>query len=817
MKILDLTISDFRGFGRNEKPLKLDSDLVLFYGSNGYGKSSIAEAIEWLFYGATKRRQLGDSYSKVEYAGTYANVHRKHPTEVSARVRMSDGHEYTLTRRLPLNAKDEVSQLFIDGTPKDFATIGLNPAETVYPVVTQHSLQTFIHTRPKERRDAISAALGLEEVTQLKSALDGARRSFNLTPPTEVTAARAHLKGFAVILSTIPETTAVAARWNQTPVRVDHKQDVAALERAAQKLSGKSPPTRAGLLDALREARRDASKSVFDTNKISPAPIAEAALSRLSNGAQPTREILDKVADETAQTVAITTAAYSTELLAFWETGLRLAPEGERCPMCEALTLTMRQRKIIQGRVAAQQRVVEANTRLKAAIGRAVTALEAIEQTIPSTTVGSPSQAEWETLSRLMAGIESTLEGFRAVHLTQATSGRELEDEIRAALSRMRTLTQDLANPAKGTQAAQDVIRIPASVLVALEKHIATAKAYRIAWDEFFRVVAERIATNSLIGQIDTVGKALKAASSISILAAFDSILDSSKILMQRTETYLQKKQTEMLKQRGKEVQDLYDRLNPGASVGFEGMEPASDQIRLNARSFGVRMSAAANLSQCQLNCLGLAVWIMRATTPESPFGFIVLDDPIQSMDDDHCEAFMDSVLPYLMDDHGKQIILLSHVKDIIDRTAALNVTRAIKVYHFEKYEKSGPVITEQVKLAKLLSEIRAYADGNESHRAIAVDRLRVLIEQFVRELHLKIVGTPAAPEYDNVAASDLLKLFRQIPGTSPDECARLKDTVGFTDPAHHSEVGYTVPQKTNIQPHIQRLETLMRKYGLIS
>jgi hypothetical protein len=90
--------------------------------------------------------------------------------------------------------------------------------------------------------------------------------------------------------------------------------------------------------------------------------------------------------------------------------------------------------------------------------------------------------------------------------------------------------------------------------------------------------------------------------------------------------------------------------LNPGASVGFEDMEPASDQIRLHARSFGVRMSAAANLSQCQLNCLGLSVWMMRATTPGSPFGFIVLDDPIHSMDDDHCEAFMDSVLPHLMD-----------------------------------------------------------------------------------------------------------------------------------------------------------------------
>jgi hypothetical protein len=56
---------------------------------------------------------------------------------------------------------------------------------------------------------------------------------------------------------------------------------------------------------------------------------------------------------------------------------------------------------------------------------------------------------------------------------------------------------------------------------------------------------------------------------------------------------------------------------------------PGTDQIKLHASGFGVRMPAAANLSECQLNCLGLSVWVMQATTPSSPFDFIVLDDPV--------------------------------------------------------------------------------------------------------------------------------------------------------------------------------------------
>ena len=152
-------------------------------------------------------------------------------------------------------------------------------------------------------------------------------------------------------------------------------------------------------------------------------------------------------------------------------------------------------------------------------------------------------------------------------------------------------------------------------------------------------------------------------------------------------------RQTELLKQRGKEVQNLYDRLNPEAPVGFDDMEPGSDQIKLHARSFGVRMSAAANLSECQLNCLGLSVSIMKATTPGSPFGFIVLDDPVQSMDDAHCEAFLNSILPYLMDHCGKQVILLSHAGDIVDRAADLNASRRVRLYRFDGYDKSGPVV----------------------------------------------------------------------------------------------------------------------------
>jgi DNA repair exonuclease SbcCD ATPase subunit len=99
MKLVDLTIRNFRGFGNAATTIRLDGDLVLFFGPNGFGKTSLAEAIEWLFYGTTKRRQLGDTYSRSEYANSFANVHGGRPTEVAAKVEFG-GRAYVLARRL---------------------------------------------------------------------------------------------------------------------------------------------------------------------------------------------------------------------------------------------------------------------------------------------------------------------------------------------------------------------------------------------------------------------------------------------------------------------------------------------------------------------------------------------------------------------------------------------------------------------------------------------------------------------------------------------------------------------------------------------
>jgi recombinational DNA repair ATPase RecF len=56
-------------------------------------------------------------------------------------------------------------------------------------------------------------------------------------------------------------------------------------------------------------------------------------------------------------------------------------------------------------------------------------------------------------------------------------------------------------------------------------------------------------------------------------------------------------------------------------------------KVALDVTIDGVKGAALSVMSQGELHALGLALFLPRATATESPFGFLVIDDPVQSMD----------------------------------------------------------------------------------------------------------------------------------------------------------------------------------------
>ena len=811
IRLLQLSIQNFRGFGPTHDVLNLDADLTLIFGPNGYGKTSIAEAIEWLFYNVTKRRQRGETYSRSEYAGCYANVHGGHPTQVDALVDL-DGREVRLARRLTL---DDASITLVDGVRADFSTVGIIAIEAMYPVVAQHSLQSFVHSRPKDRRDAICAAFGLEELTALKTALDSARTSFQRSPPGAVITARRELAANATELAKIPACSPLAARWRQVPLLAS-PGDLPELLKAAEALTQQACPSPETALTALRESRQRASRMVFNADLLRPTNEHHASLETFDGKSAEAKAAFEGVERGIAAMSASMTATYSALILDFWETGLVLAPDGDVCPMCEAQTLDETRRQELRRRLDAGAAVVTSNAALATATQAAKTANEGVAISLKAMGVPGLNETAKARLRELFAALPDLIETFLKSHNDLLEARAALNDAQTAIETFIDGCVARLKVPENMPAVVAEAARLRDEFERAAKHLPLPFLDYSERWLSFKDRLSERIASSDLVSRIDAVGKAIARAAQIELLVRYSNSLEETQTLLRKVESEIIAKQETLLTTRGSEVNDYYKKLSGNSEVGFDTMEPSTDNIRLHATSYGRRMSAAANLSECQLNCLGISVWLMRANTTASPFGFILLDDPVQSMDDAHNEAFIAEIVPHLLDDHQKQVIILSHTQALTDRIRDLNPERQVRTYHIENYERSGPTITEQIRLRMLLSDIKASAKSNERNRKYAIDRIRVLAEHIIRELHLAKLGVPTPVEYDRASASVLLPLFRSIPGTTPQEHAGLRDTCDFSDPAHHTEVGYTVPVRSNIDPHISRLEQLIAKHALI-
>lgn len=816
MRLVELTVRNFRGFGSQAETIRLDRDLVLFFGPNGFGKTSLAEAIEWLFYGFTKRRRQGEGYSKAEYAGTYANAHRGKPVQVDLKVLIA-GKEYLLSRRLIDGDRTEATETGIDGVKASFSTLFAGLSEAVYPVVAQHGLQTFIHSKPKDRRDAIGAALGLDELTALKAALEGARSSFQRTPPSSIINARKELTENIPILALLPDAAELTARWQKTPMQVTAAADTAILVKTAARLCGANVMTADEALAGLRTKRGAASKAIFDATKIAPAPTAATDLETFIEDISTLNTNFEEFQSALSGAIAALAATYNAAFLDFWGKGLALAPTGDACPMCEAPTLTSAKRGELQKRIADGAAAIASDKTFTAKTAAGSAALTALNTAAKKCHPNGMQPSDIALLRNLLNGSAAELDAFLKIYGEFDAANTAFGVAVQAAAVYLQGIAAKIVDGANAPQLLADATATRDRVGDACDGYRAAVTAYQEHWPIFERVLNAHIATHDVVARIDAVGKTLRSTAAMKLHENYEAILAETQEVIRGVETSLQLKQKALLTTRGGEVKTLYDMLNPGANVVFQGMEPGTDQMKLHATSFGVQMPAAANLSECQLNCLGLSVWVMQATSPGSPFGFIVLDDPVQAMDDDHAEAFLSNLVPHLIDSCGKQVIILSHVQSVTDRLQTINLARPHRYFHLDNYAQTGPIVTEQARIAKMLAHIKGCAQGNVANREHSVDRLRVLIEVFIRELHLIKLGTPAPAKYDNATTGELLKLFRTIPDTTPQDHSSLADTVGFADPSHHSQVGYSTPLATAINPHIDRISGLLRRYGLLT
>lgn len=143
-------------------------------------------------------------------------------------------------------------------------------------------------------------------------------------------------------------------------------------------------------------------------------------------------------------------------------------------------------------------------------------------------------------------------------------------------------------------------------------------------------------------------------------------------------------------------------------------------RVLLQADVDGTDTEALGVMSQGELQALALAIFIPRATAPQSPFRFLVLDDPIQAMDPSKIDGFLE-VLTSIAE--HRQVVVFTHDDRL---PAAIRRSRVpARIVEVARGANSVVTVAESSRPAKRLLD-DAFAIGVDEAVPAAVKRAAV-------------------------------------------------------------------------------------------
>jgi AAA domain len=190
-RISKLEIQGFRSFGRDVQTLEFLSPLAAVWGPNSQGKTSLAEAVEFLLTGQIVRRSLMAS-GQDEFADALRNAHLPKDALcfVQATITDGDGTAHTIKRTLKTDygkKQDCETKLEIDGAAVSeiaLAGIGivLSQPPLRAPVLAQHTLGYLFSAKPQDRAGYFKALLEVTDLDEFRSAVAALEKECEVVP-----------------------------------------------------------------------------------------------------------------------------------------------------------------------------------------------------------------------------------------------------------------------------------------------------------------------------------------------------------------------------------------------------------------------------------------------------------------------------------------------------------------------------------------------------------------------------------------------------------------------------------------------------------
>ena len=834
-KINKIEIQGFRAFGRKRQTLSFGSLLAAVWAPNSQGKTSLAEAFEFLLTGQIVRRKLMAS-TQDEFADALRNAHMpaEMPAYVEAEITGADGKPHKVRRNLISDygkRQDCQSTLQIDGKDareSDLSVLGivLSQPPLAAPVLAQHTLGYLFSARPQDRATYFKTILEVTDLDELRgtvAALDGKlspddndRHWLRLVAASAIGTARPYLEP---LKTTVPTRAEIAAAIEGAIKAILAADGAAMPETAAESLAS------LGVLLLERRAK------TFPVDGFERKPLADWP-SPVQGEFDKLEEFLaerEKVEEETRRLTALFKEALAIP-------AVEAATERIDCLLCGGEgSLTPERISHIRAQVQETESFQAAEKAAMVTLRRFAAAARALDAAVAAACPRCLA----------MGSMERRKKGFR-VERIRGLLGPDAAAVIDRWLMALRSLTRAraavdatskaLAAEITGYVENLDTLNDP-QLLKTRFGEAATAYSGFAALLQPYSD-AEMALLEKLTTVIDAASDAVGWQELIDVAGDQDALRTS--LIERQARAAVQNELTSALRQidKGNEkvlndkfgelndgIQHWWDLLRPGERTFFSNVRPRKGARRTvdfkaglslqDDRSAPEERDVIAVFSQSQLHCLGLALFIARALHEGA--GFMVLDDPVQASDEDYQAYFKTAVLEELSG-AGVQAIVLTQDQKMWKDLEHRYLHADIDMFQMALTEPAdGTAVTNTGDdLMAMLSRAEVLARGGHAQlRRQAGESLRNATERFCKEMLVRDRWSKgdkcaALSDYDGKNLGQIEPKVEPLLTVDPSHPGKLRSIGTQLNPANHDD---DTPDKGTIAVALGDLKFLKKQY----
>ena len=825
IRIKSLQAHFFRGFREGLGLVDLADDFIVIDGRNSSGKTSLAEALEWLFSGKLCRRENKYGGNPRELKDCVSNQFRPDDVETWVRATFTlepgqqDSKEFTLLRVLredygkTANATCE-SVLYLNdeelNAAKEMQVLDQLFAG-VPPLLLQHTLRDFVQSDPRRRREYFERLLRLDELTELiRQAVVTDERATEFVSPNGGTnlrrwnemgsmiqddlSKRAHSR---ILQSNEDDVTGHLSTTLASIARIEFPELLEGLTESETILpvlreeQVKIRQTSFPILAQLRPRRQ-----LSDEQGIMDYSVAVESLGQRVRGAwndyEPTlRQV---------ETIGSGNIAVANAYKILVEAGLVHDDKDlQSCPLCafEGVdTLSATRVATIHSWDPIRENERSGRQSLESVTTSLLDEIKKIILEFSELLPGASADIDWDSaLNEVSHHIAVTAGNLRTVIAEQpdlvshASSGRLLVAE---GIPQLTTQKQCESFIGRCLDIATGLSGLPT-----------VARRYREAFASVEAAVSSEASTDPSYRLRDCLIDCIKTSVAISMdlqwerakqLAQKD-LQEIRNSLMTYRQTFLESRREQF----NGEVNSVWTALRNERYSSFSQLhipQPSGRgfliEIELKASlddsHAQVEVDALRVFSESQVNALGIAAFVARAKL--LGHRLLIFDDPVQSMDEEHFKTFARDVIPQLLNE-GFQVILLTH-----NDTFA----RDVSYYHYDRdsyvtmsirhSRRDGSVVTEgnrRVAERLRIAELRM----EEGKLDEAWTYVRLAIERLYLVTYAKYGPVDFSAESWQQQTADYMwtqgagEVFQEKMPNSEDRL-RLKDILGMTAAGAH-------------------------------